>query len=177
MAHALATLRPPTWRAPAWIALGLTRIVLGLTFLWAFLDKLLGLTYATPAASAWTAGGHPTKGYLSSSFGPLASVFKAMAGHPVVDTLVMLGLLFVGITLTLGIAVRAGALAGIAMVVMMYASHPLPWMQPHGTHPFLDEHILEAAVLLLLAFTPSGVPVGLGRWWHARVVPKARWLA
>ena len=165
-----------TLSAPAWRALACLRILLGLVFLWAFLDKLLGLGYATKAEMAWVRGGHPTRGYLSSSFGPLGEAFKAMAGNPVVDTLFMAGLLGVGVSLTLGIATRLGGWSGMAMVLLMYASHPTPWMQPHGTHPFLDEHITEAAALALLALTPSGLTWGLGGWW-GRVTGNRRWLA
>ena len=46
--------------------LAVFRVVLGFEFLWAFLDKLFGLGYATPSAKAWIAGGSPTKGFLSS---------------------------------------------------------------------------------------------------------------
>jgi thiosulfate dehydrogenase [quinone] large subunit len=154
---------------PAAYALASARLVLGLIFLWAFLDKLLGLGFATKSANAWVKGGHPTQGYLSSSFGPLGSMFKGMAGEPVVDVLFMAGLLAIGLTMTLGIAVRLGGWGGFAMVLLMYASHPVPWMQPHGSHPFLDEHILEAAVFALIAMTDAGHTLGLGRWWQARV--------
>lgn len=153
---------------PAAYALAATRLTLGLIFLWAFLDKLLGLRHTTPPERAWLEGGEPTRGYLSSSFGPLEDLFHAMAGNALVDTLFMLGLLGVGLALTLGIAVRLGGWAGVAMVLLMYASHPVPWMEPNGTHPFLDEHILEAAALALVALTTSGHTWGLGRWWEAR---------
>src|SRR5688572_23363522 len=111
---------------PASYALAALRLALGLIFLWAFLDKLFGLRYSTPPERAWVEGGEPTRGYLSSSFGPLDEMFKAMAGNAVVDTLFMLGLAAVGISLTLGIATRLGGWAGMAMVLLMYASHPTP---------------------------------------------------
>ena len=41
-------------------------------------------------------------------------------------------------------------------------------MQPHGTHPFLDEHITEAAALALIAMTSAGDTWGLGPWWRTR---------
>ena len=104
---------------PASYALAALRIALGLIFLWAFLDKLFGLRYTTPPERAWIDGGEPTRGYLSSSFGPLGDLFKGMAGNAVVDTLFMLGLAGVGIALTLGIATRLGGWAGAAMVLLM----------------------------------------------------------
>jgi thiosulfate dehydrogenase (quinone) large subunit len=162
---------------PASHALGAARLILGLIFLWAFLDKLLGLRYTTPPERAWVEGGEPTRGYLSSSFGPLQDLFQGMAGNAVVDVLFMFGLLAIGVSLTLGIATRLGGWAGVAMVLLMYASHPVPWMEPNGTHPFLDEHITEAAVLALIALTNSGYPLGLGAWWDRRVTAKWPWLA
>ena len=61
------------------------------------------------------------------------------------------------------------------MVLLMYLSHPTPWADPNGTHPFLDEHILEAAVLALVALTAAGPTWGLGAWWD-RATAKATWL-
>ena len=45
----------------------ITRISLGLIFLWAFLDKAFGLGRATPAENAWIDGGSPTAGFLSNA--------------------------------------------------------------------------------------------------------------
>ena len=71
-------------------ALAALRIATGLIFLWAFLDKLFGLGYATPGAKAWIAGGSPTKGFLSSvDAGPFTSVFHAIAGTWWADWLFM----------------------------------------------------------------------------------------
>ncbi|HEX8306180.1 MAG TPA: hypothetical protein VF612_14990, partial [Jatrophihabitans sp.] len=75
-------------------ALAVLRIMTGLVFLWAFLDKTFGLHYSTPAAKAWINGGSPTKGFLSSvEVGPLSSTFHSMAGDTWVNWLFMLGLL------------------------------------------------------------------------------------
>jgi thiosulfate dehydrogenase [quinone] large subunit len=41
--------------------LAVFRVVLGVEFLWAFLDKTFGLGYATPAARAWINGGSPPR--------------------------------------------------------------------------------------------------------------------
>jgi len=154
------------------------RIILGAIFLWAFLDKTFGFGYTTPSSRAWLEGGNPTQGYLGSSFGPLDGLFHAMAGNVLVDFLFMLGLAGVGIAMILGIGVRVGGWAGFAMVLLMYLSHPAPWAEPNGTHPLLDNHVLQAAAFLLLAVTPSGDTWGLGRWWKAQpLVQKRPWLA
>jgi len=81
-------------------AIAVTRILLGFYFLWAFVDKVFGLGYSTPAERAWVNGGSPTTGFLTNATAesPLAGLFSALAGVPLVDWLFMLGLLGVGVT-------------------------------------------------------------------------------
>ncbi|MEA3143672.1 MAG: thiosulfate dehydrogenase (quinone) large subunit [Thermoplasmata archaeon] len=156
--------------------LGAARLALGGIFLWAFLDKLLGLGYATPAARAWLNGGSPTKGYLGSSTGPLAGPFQAMAGNPVADVLFMLGLLAVGACLLLGVGVRVASVAGALMLLMMYASHP-PWATAASSNPAIDDHVVYAAILLAFAFSHAGRSLGLGGWWARRTfVARHPWM-
>ncbi|SDU53432.1 DoxX family membrane protein [Jiangella alkaliphila] len=152
--------------------LGLLRLALGWTFLWAFLDKTFGLGYSTPSESAWIDGGSPTTGYLSGVEGPFEDVFNDLAGTTWVDWLFMIGLLGIGLALILGIGMRIAAVAGVLMLAMMYlASLPL------DTNPFLDEHLTEALMLIVLALTSSGRYLGLGRLWERiPLVQKHRWL-
>ena len=42
--------------------LAIVRVVVGVEFLWAFLDKTFGLGYATPAARAWINGARRPRG-------------------------------------------------------------------------------------------------------------------
>lgn len=158
-------------------ALGVARLALGAIFLWAFLDKLFGLNFSTVAARSVLHGGSPTKGYLGSAVGPFAAFSHAIAGNMVTDTLFMAGLLGVGLALLLGVGVRVAGLAGAAMMLMMFASHP-PWAQtPAPTHPFLDEHIVYACVLVAFAFGQAGKFLGLGgAWQHLPFVQKNRWM-
>lgn len=122
------------------------RIALGFIFLWAFLDKLLGLGFSTLPERAWINGGSPTSGFLlNATKGPFAEVFQAMAGVAAVDWLFMLGLLFVGVTLLTKRFVVFGALAGIAMLSLMYLAALWP-----STNPVLDQHVVY--ILVLLAF-------------------------
>ena len=55
------------------------RIVLGFTFVWAFVDKLFGLGYATPGPKAWINGGTPAQGFMKHAEGPFASFFSNIA--------------------------------------------------------------------------------------------------
>lgn len=116
-------------------------------FLWAFVDKVFGLGFATKAENAWINGGSPTTGFLTNApKGPLAEVFKSLAGVAVVDWLFMLGLLFVGLTLLVNRAVLWGAMAGILMMLLMWLA-----LLPPANNPIVDDHIVYALVLALLA--------------------------
>lgn len=147
-------------------ALAVLRIAFGFTFLWAFLDKLFGLGFATPAERAVVNGGSPTTGYLSGVEGPLASFYNGIAGSGLVDVLFMAGLLGIGLTLLLGAGARIGALAGVLMYVFMYGAS-----LPTVTNPFLDDHLTGAIVLLVIAAIPAAWSfLGIGSWW-ARIAP------
>lgn len=131
-----------------WLGL---RLAMGLIFLWAFIDKLFGLGFATKAENAWLNGGLPTSGFLmNATRGPFAELFKGLAGVQIVDWLFMLGLLFVGLTLLFNKFIFWGAVAGSAMLLLMYLA-----LLPPANNPFLDEHIVYILVLILLAFKGS----------------------
>jgi thiosulfate dehydrogenase [quinone] large subunit len=155
-------------------SLAALRIATGLIFLWAFLDKLFGLGYATPSAKAWIAGGSPTKGFLGSvDVGPFAPAFHAIAGTWWADWLFMLGLLGVGVAVTLGFALRASAVAGSVMMLLMWlAEFPLARFTSDGSpsmssNPLIDYHVIYAIALIVVAVTYAGNTWGLGRWWTA----------
>jgi len=156
--------------AGSWLAVG--RILIGLSFLWAFVDKLFGLGVATPAAKAWLSGGSPTTGFLSNVQGPFADFFNALAGNALTDTLFMAGLLGIGLALTLGIAVRLGAFAGTALLFLMWlASLPL------ANNPLIDEHLVYISVLMAVVFTMPTQYLSLHKQWIALpTVKKHPWL-
>lgn len=149
------------------------RILFGLTFLWAFFDKLLALGYSTgvnPATgatdrfgdAAWIHGGSPTQGYLSHVAGSnwFHGIFTAMAGAAWVDWLFMLGLLGVGLSLTAGVGLRIAAISGGLLYLMMWAaSFPLT------TNPVIDDHVVGFVALAVFALTLAGDTWGLGRAW------------
>lgn len=140
----------------------LLRISMGIIFLWAFLDKLFGLGFATEAGKSWLAGGSPTFGFLKfATHGPLASIYQGMAGSVLVEWLFMLGLIFIGVTLTLGILVRLGSYVGVLMMALMYTAG----FMPPEHHPFLDEHVIYALIMIGLSLGNSGECIGLGKQW------------
>ncbi|GGA59886.1 membrane protein [Pseudoclavibacter endophyticus] len=130
----------------AWLALAIVRILVGFEFLWAFIDKTFGLTFATSPENAWINGGSPTHGYLSAERA-LQGVFEPIAGHVVVDVLFMAGLLGVGVGLMAGIAVRLASIGGALMMLMMWlASFPI------APNPFVDYHLVEGVLMAVFAF-------------------------
>ncbi len=134
------------------------RFVMAFIFLWAFIDKLFGLGFATTAEKSWLNGGSPTTGFLSGGVqGPFAEVFHGLAGVAVVDWLFMLGLLFIGLTLLFNKYVYWGALAGIVMMLLMWLALLFP-----VNNPLVDDHIVYALVLALLAIKSKRGELSVG---------------
>src|ERR1700712_5997382 len=167
------TVAPPTGSTPvAHRAVDVLRIALSFIFLWPFLDKLFGLGYSTAGAKAWISGGSPTKGFLGHvQTGPFQSAFRAIAGATWADWLFMLGLLGIGAALLTGVALRLTAIAGTVLLVLMWAAEwPLARFDSAGkatssTNPFLDDHLLFAICLVIIAASGTASTWGLGKWW------------
>ncbi|NPC95972.1 DoxX family protein [Nocardioides sp. zg-DK7169] len=167
-------LAPETPRARAARYVGaVLRISLGWVFLWAFLDKLFGLGFATERGSSWLNGGSPTEGFLSfGTSGPFADTFQSLAGHTLVDVVFMVGLAGIGLALVLGIGVRIAAVSGAVMLVFMWAAALWP-----ENNPFMDDHLVYAGLLVMLALLDSGRTLGLGALWaRLPLVQRHRWL-
>jgi len=151
------------------ILFALIRIALGWTFLWAFLDKMFGLGFTTLSEKSWVMGGSPTAGFLEfATKGPFAEFFQSLAGNPLIDWLFMLGLLLIGLSLMLGVMVRAASFFGIVLLLLMYLA-----AMPPEHNPLIDDHIIYSLVLFLSFFIPVGTWLGLGKWWSkTRIVRK-----
>lgn len=153
----------------------LLRLCMGWTFLWAFIDKLFGLGFSTCRDAktsvisfccdqAWINGGSPTFGFLKfGTKGPFASVYQGMASSALVEWMFMLGLLFIGATLLLGIMTRLGSYAGVAMLALMYTAGFI-WPK---YNPFIDEHIINLIIMLGLSVNDAGSYLGFGRQWSS----------
>ncbi|MGX1541521.1 hypothetical protein [Streptomyces adustus] len=160
------------------------RLLTGFVFLWAFLDKTFGLGYATPSGKGWIDGGSPTKGFLGSvAAGPMRSTFHSWAGAPWADWLFMLGLLGIGLALTVGLALRIAAVAGTAMMALMWiaewppARHLADGSASMSTNPFADYHLIYAVALIALAAAAARDTLGAGRFWAGLpLVRDHRWL-
>ncbi|PZG21442.1 hypothetical protein C1I95_07475 [Micromonospora craterilacus] len=159
-------------RATRYLLAGL-RLALGWIFLWAFLDKLFGLGFATEAKNAWLNGGSPTKGFLTfGAAGPFQGFYHGIAGAAWADWLFMIGLAAIGTALILGTGVRLAAAAGGLLLVLMWTA-----VLPPANNPFMDDHLVYAGVLALLAVTNAGDTWGLGRTWaRLPIVRRFGWL-
>lgn len=162
-----------------------TRLAIGWVFLWAFLDKLFALGFATGrdaetgvvdrfGPAAWFNEGSPTMGFLSfGTKGPFAELFQSFAGATWANWLFMIGLLAIGASLMLGVGMRIASASGALMLVLMWAA-----ALPPDNNPFMDDHIVYALVLVMLALAGAGRTFGLGRWWESRpIVQRHRFLA
>ncbi len=142
---------------------GLLRLGMGWIFLWAFIDKVFGFGFETISGKSWIDGVSPTFGFLKFAVkGPFAGFYQSLAGNVLVDWLFMLGLLFIGLALILGIGVKIAASAGALMLLLMYAA-----AIPPAHNPFLDEHLMYIFVMFGLIFSKSGRVFGLGNWWSS----------
>jgi thiosulfate dehydrogenase (quinone) large subunit len=163
---------------PARRALAVLRIAFGLTFLWAFFDKLLALGFHTGYGqdgtldrfgdAAWINGGSPTEGFLKfGADGPFKEFYNSIGGTFWADWLFMLALLGIGLALTLGIAMRVAAAAGLVLYLMMWSV-----VLPPENNPVLDDHILGAISMVVLAAFSAGDTWGLGKTWASSKLVK-----
>jgi thiosulfate dehydrogenase [quinone] large subunit len=154
-------------------ALGVLRLIVGATFLWAFFDKLLALGFATGrdaetgvvdrfGDAAWIHGGSPTEGFLAfGAAGPFQGFYNSIAGDSWTNWAFMLGLLAIGVAFTLGTFTRLATIGGVIMYLMMWTV-----VLPPENNPIIDDHILGAAAVLVLGLFGAGRYIGLGSWWE-----------
>ncbi len=160
-------------------ALGALRLVIGWTFLWAFLDKMFALGFSTGrngetgvvdrfGPDAWIHGGSPTEGFLAfAAKGPFQGFYNSIAGDTWTNWAFMLGLLAIGVTFTLGISMRFGVLAAAVMYIMMWSV-----VLPPENNPITDDHTIGLAVVLVLGFFGAGRYLGFGSWWGGQSIVK-----
>jgi thiosulfate dehydrogenase [quinone] large subunit len=149
------------------------RLSLGWVFLWAFLDKTFGLGHETASKDAWVNGGSPTKGFLAfAATGPFKDFYNSIAGATWADWLFMAGLLGIGVALILGVTMRLAAGAGVLMLVLMWTV-----TLPPANNLFMDDHLIYAMTLVLIAAMSAGRTLGLGKYWEKLpFVQRNRWL-
>ena len=167
--------------------MGVLRLALGFTFLWAFADKLLALGFSTgrdPVTgivdrfgdTAWINGGSPTKGVFAyglnagwfTSFyegiGNVTTTANGPAAAPPawVDAVYMTAMLLIGLGLITGIMTRLAAVGGIVWMAVFYTATAI-WPEHN---PIVDDHVIEAVVLVGLFLANAGRYYGLGKLWQ-----------
>jgi thiosulfate dehydrogenase [quinone] large subunit len=145
------------------------RVALGFTMLWAFVDKLFGLGFATKPENSWLMGGSPTAGFLKGAVkGPFADFYNSLSGQVWVDWLFMMGLLGIGLAFLLGIALRFAGYMGALFMMMLYFALILP-----ENNPIVDDHIVNAIAFLIVGTSNAGEVFGLQKTWRRMGIVKA----
>jgi thiosulfate dehydrogenase (quinone) large subunit len=164
------------------------RVLIGWTFLWAFLDKAFALGFATgrdpetgaitffKEGSAWFNGGSPTKGVFAYALnaGPFTGLYEGlgnvtmtaqgpMAAPPAwIDVVYMGAMLLIGLGLVFGIMTRLAAVGGIVWMAIFYTATAM-WPEHN---PVVDDHLVYAVVLVGLILANAGRYYGLGKAWQ-----------
>lgn len=146
------------------IALIVLRLAIGWHFLYEGLVKV--------ANPAWS-----SKAYLLDSGGFLKGLFEWMALNTnvlaAVDFLNVWGLTLIGLSLLAGLFSRAGAIAGMALLLFYYLSHPafpgIEYMFPtDGSYFIINKTVVEFFALFVIFSFPTSHIVGLERFWASK---------
>jgi thiosulfate dehydrogenase [quinone] large subunit len=133
---------------------------------------------------AWTPDGTPlpafsSAGFIKASTGPLGSLAHWAAGAgllPVVDKLIVFGLLAVGLSLMLGLVTRAGCVGAILLLALFYftavPTTGLPQDHAEGTYLLVNKTLIEGLAVLALFSFDTGRIAGLDRLWADRRRPR-----
>ncbi len=134
------------------VSLVLLRIATGWMMFYAGITKIIDL--------AWSA-----EGYLKAAktFPDFFQWFLQPAVLPFTNFINEWGLTLLGVSLILGIMVRASSLLGAALMLLYYFPVlEFPYAGPHSY--IVDEHVIYFCVLLVLASMRAGRIFGLDRW-------------
>jgi thiosulfate dehydrogenase [quinone] large subunit len=164
--------------------LAIMRILLGLTYLWAFFAQGFGIQYSNSemdadgnpvsygwhfdydADAGWISSGFahsPTEGYTGGAHGPTAFIVQDLPVG-VDDFGWMFAIGGLGIALTFGIAMRIAGWGGFALNLLIWFAG-----FPPSSNPVIDaEHAIFAFALLLFMFLHAGNHWGFGRWWTSK---------
>jgi thiosulfate dehydrogenase [quinone] large subunit len=164
---------------PHQLAIAGLRILVGIIFLWAGLEKLLApepfdaagfLQFATGGTLGWPfVSGEVAEGTI---FNPTQGFWAGMAGNEgamgVVNFLVPFGQVGIGIGLILGLLTRFSAAMGTLMMLLFFFA---AWEFEHG---IVNQHLTYALVTGFLGYIGAGNYVGLDRQLGESVSPGIR---
>lgn len=126
----------------------LLRILIGWHFLYEGVIKLYN--------PSWT-----SKGYLLSAsiLTPFFNWLADASRISVIDTLNIVGLIAVGVSLLVGVKVRWGCIGGVLLLLLYYLAHPpfpsLPQGPSEGSYWIVNKNLIEMAALYVIYQFPS----------------------
>lgn len=133
------------------IAATAVRLLLGWFML---IDGIQILMIPNWSASAFLAG--------AKTFPAFYSWFAMASNSWWVDPLNSWGITLIGVALLLGVGIKPASWAGAAMMILYYFPHYVFPTVPHGY--IVEEHIIYAAVFVLIAVLPAAQSFGLARY-------------
>jgi thiosulfate dehydrogenase (quinone) large subunit len=150
-------------RIRAAVALG--RIIIGIIFLWAGLEKFIGTTggfsavgflaHGTAGTLGWPFVGPDAQGPFNPTQGFWVDLSKNSGMMSVVNFLVVFGELGIGVSLILGLLTRFGAAMGTLMMLLFFVA---AWDWAFG---IVNQHLTYAVVTFGLAIVGAGNFFGL----------------
>lgn len=166
------------------LAVAALRIVVGVIFLWAGLEKLIGagasgfsaagfLEFGTGGSLGWPfVAGEVAEGTV---FNPTQGIWAGLAANQtllgIIDVLVPWGQVGIGLSLILGLLTRFGAAMGTLMMLFFFLS---AWEFEFG---IVNQHLTYAVVTAFIGYIGAGNYFGLDRGLADRVSPTVRrWL-
>ena len=150
------------------LAIAFGRITIGIIFLWAGLEKIIGeglgtwtaagfLEFATTGTLGWPfVSGEIAEGTV---FNPTHDFWVALAANEaamtIIDYLVPLGQVAIGVSLILGLFTRLGSTMGALMMLFFFVA---AWDFAYGV---VNQHLAYAVVTLGLGIVGAGNYYGL----------------
>ncbi|MFC2123649.1 DoxX family membrane protein [Bacteroidota bacterium] len=137
----------------------LLRVAIGWHFFYEGLVKVLNPNWSSAA-------------FLMDSKGLFERLFYAMAANPdilnVVNFLNQWGLLIIGICLMVGLFEKVASIAGIALLIMYYLSHPsligVKYAAPgEGSYLLINKNLIEALAIGINIWFPNSRLIGFER--------------
>ncbi len=133
-------------------SLFILRVATGWLMLYAGVTKLMN--------PSWSAAGYLQN---AQTFKGFYAALTSAGTLPIINFINEWGLTLLGVSLILGIAVRISSILGAALMMLYYFPVlTFPYIKPHSF--LVDEHIIYAAALLVLASMRAGRAWGLEKW-------------
>jgi thiosulfate dehydrogenase (quinone) large subunit len=139
-----------------------------------FLRVLIGWHFLYEGLVKFYNPGWSSKPYLSGAIGPLAPIFKSMAGNDsvilLVDILNEWGLILIGLSLFLGLFSKAAKISAMILLLFYYLSYP-PFANfgynehVEGSYWVVNKNLIELASIIVLYLFPTSHITGLDRFF------------